>query len=176
MQNPGSRGYRRKGVEALTAPLLTARYGGEDVLRHYLRIVPYGNRIHGIAYAARRYFDKPVEDLSLAEIAFLSALPQAPSTSESLHAGKVQSSAPRAQGAGPRLARERKCRMARAGAGPPPAHRAAASSRRARLEEAPCTPSSAWNRCSPKKVRVDEKPPISSTPPWTWSCSARPPG
>ena len=28
----------------------------EDVLRHYLRIVPYGNRIHGISYAARRYF------------------------------------------------------------------------------------------------------------------------
>lgn len=80
MQNPGSRGYRRKGVEALTALLLTARYGREDVLRHYLRIVPYGNRIHGIAYAARRYFDKPVEDLSWAEIAFLSALPQAPST------------------------------------------------------------------------------------------------
>jgi penicillin-binding protein 1C len=40
--------------------------------------VPYGNRIHGIGYAARRYLDKPVDDLSWAEIAFLSALPQAP--------------------------------------------------------------------------------------------------
>jgi len=80
MQTPGARGYRRKAVEALTAVLLTARYGREDVLRHYLRIVPYGNRIHGISYAARRYFDKPVEDLSWAEIAFLSALPQAPGT------------------------------------------------------------------------------------------------
>jgi len=80
MQTPGARGYRRKAVEALTAMLLTARYGREEVLRHYLRIVPYGNRIHGISYAARRYFDKPVEDLSWAEIAFLSALPQAPGT------------------------------------------------------------------------------------------------
>jgi len=80
MQNPGARGYRRKAVEAVTAVLLTARYGREEVLRHYLRIVPYGNRIHGISYAARRYFDKPVADLSWAEIAFLAALPQAPGT------------------------------------------------------------------------------------------------
>jgi penicillin-binding protein 1C len=48
------------------------------VLRYYLEIVPYGNRIHGIAYAARRYLDKPVEDLSWAETAFLTAIPQSP--------------------------------------------------------------------------------------------------
>jgi len=78
MQSPGARGYLRKVTEAVTAVLLTERYGSREVLRHYLRIVPYGNRIHGIAYAARSYFDKPVEDLSWAEIAFLSALPQAP--------------------------------------------------------------------------------------------------
>ena len=78
MQSPGARGYLRKVTEAVTAVLLTERYGSREVLRQYLRIVPYGNRIHGIAYAARSYFDKPVEDLSWAEIAFLSALPQAP--------------------------------------------------------------------------------------------------
>src|SRR5262249_14024424 len=76
--SPGSRGYLRKATEAATAVFLTARYGREAILRHYLRIVPYGNRIHGIAYAARRYFDKPVEDLSWAEIAFLAGIPQAP--------------------------------------------------------------------------------------------------
>ncbi len=78
MQSPGARGYLRKVTEAATAVFLTERYGSREVLRQYLRIVPYGNRIHGIAYAARSYFDKPVEDLSWAEIAFLSALPQAP--------------------------------------------------------------------------------------------------
>lgn len=78
MQSPGERGYVRKAREALTAVLLTARYGRGEILGHYLRIVPYGNRIHGIAYAARRYFDKPVEDLSWAEIAFLAGIPQAP--------------------------------------------------------------------------------------------------
>ncbi len=78
MQEPGSRSYLRKAVEAMTALFLTTRYSREDVLKHYLRIVPYGNRIHGIAYAARRYFDKPVDDLSWAETAFLTAIPQAP--------------------------------------------------------------------------------------------------
>jgi penicillin-binding protein 1C len=78
IQNPGPRRYPRKATEALTALFMTWRYGRESVLKHYLRIVPYGNRIHGIAYAARRYFNKPVEDLSWAEIAFLSAIPQAP--------------------------------------------------------------------------------------------------
>ena len=79
LQHPGARGYLRKALEAATAWLATARYGREGVLRHYLRIVPYGHRIHGIAYAARRYLDKPVEDLSWAEIAFLAAIPQSPS-------------------------------------------------------------------------------------------------
>lgn len=78
MQNPGARTYLRKAVEALTGMFLTARYGRRGVLAQYLRLAPYGNRIHGIAYAARRYLDKPVEDLSWAEIAFLAALPQAP--------------------------------------------------------------------------------------------------
>ena len=78
MQHPGPRIYARKSVEALTAVLLTARHGRSAVLAHYLRIVPYGNRIHGIAYAARRYLDKPVEDLSWAETAFLTAIPQSP--------------------------------------------------------------------------------------------------
>ncbi len=78
MQHPGPRTYARKLVESLTALLLTARYGREAVLRQYLRLVPYANNIHGIAYAARRYLDKPVADLSWAEIAFLSAIPQAP--------------------------------------------------------------------------------------------------
>ena len=78
MQYPGRRTYLRKAAEAVTAGLITVRHGRRAVLGHYLRLVSYGNRIHGIAYAARRYFDKPVEDLSWAETAFLAAIPQAP--------------------------------------------------------------------------------------------------
>jgi penicillin-binding protein 1C len=79
LQSPGERGWVRKATEAATAVLLTGRYGRDAVMRHYLTLVPYGNRIRGIGYAARRYLDKPVEDLSWAEIAFLAALPQSPS-------------------------------------------------------------------------------------------------
>jgi penicillin-binding protein 1C len=77
--DPGERTYWHKLRESWRALVLTVRYGRDDILAAYLRLVPYGNRIHGIAYAARRYLDKPVEDLSWAEIAFLSAIPQAPS-------------------------------------------------------------------------------------------------
>jgi penicillin-binding protein 1C len=79
MQDPGPRTLAKKAEEALTALVLTQRYGRQAVMAHYLRLVPYGNRIHGIEYAARRYLDKPVADLSWAEVAFLAALPQAPS-------------------------------------------------------------------------------------------------
>jgi penicillin-binding protein 1C len=76
--DPGERSYWHKLREAWRALVLTARYGRGEILAAYLRLVPYGNRVHGIAYAARRYLDKPVTDLSWAEIAFLSAIPQAP--------------------------------------------------------------------------------------------------
>jgi penicillin-binding protein 1C len=78
MQHPASRGYITKTVEMATALTMTARYGREAVLQQYLRLVPFGQNSHGIAHAARWYFDKPVDDLSWAEIAFLSAIPQAP--------------------------------------------------------------------------------------------------
>lgn len=78
MQRPGARGWLRKAVEGATAVALTLRHGRDGVLRHYLRVVPYGHRIHGIGYAARRYLDKPVDDLSWAEVAFLAAIPQSP--------------------------------------------------------------------------------------------------
>ena len=79
LQNPGRRTYPRKALEAVTALFLTVRHGRDEILRHYLRLVPYGHQIHGIGYAARRYLDKPVADLSWAEVAFLAAIPQAPS-------------------------------------------------------------------------------------------------
>ena len=47
--------------------------------------MPYGNGSHGIAHAARWYFDKPVDDLSWAEIALLSAIPQSPTRMNPLH-------------------------------------------------------------------------------------------
>ena len=91
MQRPGRRSYARKALEAASAGLMTLRHGRQGVLAHYLRIVPYGNRVHGIAYAARLYLDKPVFDLSWAETAFLTAIPQAPArTNPFLPSGRAR--------------------------------------------------------------------------------------
>jgi penicillin-binding protein 1C len=79
LQTPAPRTLLNKALEAGTALCLTLRYGREAVLEQYLRLVPFGNNSHGIAHAARFYFDKPVADLSWAEIALLAAVPQAPS-------------------------------------------------------------------------------------------------
>jgi len=84
MQRPASRNIWAKLRESAAALALTWRFGREQLLAHYLRLVPYGNGSHGIAYAARWYFDKPTEDLSWAEIALLSAVPQSPTSNNLL--------------------------------------------------------------------------------------------
>ncbi len=78
LKNPGKRRWHKKISESVSAILKTVFYGREKVLRQYLKIAPYGNRIRGVNYAARRYFKKPIKDLSYAEIAILAAIPRAP--------------------------------------------------------------------------------------------------
>lgn len=79
LQRKGGTGWYWKAHDAVAALALTGRLGREGVLRGYFRDAPYGNRISGAACAARRYFRKPVQDLSLAECALLAAVPKAPS-------------------------------------------------------------------------------------------------
>ena len=78
MQTPGKRTYWKKFCEIIIARLLINKYGHEAVFRHYITLAPQGNRIHGAAYAARRYFRKPLRDLGWAEAALLAAIPKAP--------------------------------------------------------------------------------------------------
>ncbi len=78
MQSPGKRTYWKKFSEIIIARLLINKYGHEAVFRHYLTLAPQGNRTHGLAYAARRYFRKPLQDLGWAEAALLAAIPKAP--------------------------------------------------------------------------------------------------
>lgn len=106
MQNPAPRTLWNKAVEAGTALALTARYGRETLLAHYLRLVPYGNGSHGIAHAARYYLDKPVEDLSWAEIALLSAIPQAPALHNPRHPAGLRRAIARGQRALEELVRQ----------------------------------------------------------------------
>jgi penicillin-binding protein 1C len=85
MQHSRKRTIINKAIEAFAALLLTLRHDRELILKHYLRLVPYANQSHGIAHAARFYLNKPVEDLSWAEISFLAAIPQAPSLANPFH-------------------------------------------------------------------------------------------
>lgn len=70
--------WRRKTIEALTAPRMIDRLGHEEVLTLYLNSIYLGNGIYGIERAARHYFGERVEDLDLAEIATLVGMTQGP--------------------------------------------------------------------------------------------------
>jgi penicillin-binding protein 1C len=106
MQQPAARTPWAKAVEAGTALALTLRYGREALLAQYLRLVPYGNGSHGIAHAARFYLDKPVQDLGWAEIALLSAIPQAPALHNPLRPAGLDRARARGQRALLELARQ----------------------------------------------------------------------
>jgi penicillin-binding protein 1C len=78
LQSPAARSLGHKAREMAEAILLVRAHGREKVLRQYLTLAPYGNNVCGAARAARLYFDKPLEDVSWLQAAFLAALPQAP--------------------------------------------------------------------------------------------------
>lgn len=78
LQHPRGRNVVSKTIEASEALYLIHRHGHEAVLRHYLTVAPYGNRCQGVARASRLYFDKPLEDVSWLQAAYLAALPQQP--------------------------------------------------------------------------------------------------
>lgn len=78
------RTLRRKIKEAFLAILLERRYSKDEILLAYLNEVYLGQRgpvsIHGIGQAAYHYLGKDVEDLTLAESAFLVGMIQGPGT------------------------------------------------------------------------------------------------
>lgn len=70
--------WRRKMIEATTAPRMIDRLGHERVLTLYLNSIYLGNGIYGIERASRYYFGKGVGDLDIAEIATLVGMTQGP--------------------------------------------------------------------------------------------------
>ncbi|MCL2219287.1 MAG: transglycosylase domain-containing protein [Chitinispirillia bacterium] len=78
LQRGGGSNIFSKVRDSFAAVWLTVIYGRDRVLRQYISISPYGNRIAGAPCASRRYFRKPVQDLSLAESALLVSVPRAP--------------------------------------------------------------------------------------------------
>ncbi|MCT8266073.1 penicillin-binding protein 1A [Afifella sp. JA880] len=72
------RTYERKIKEALLSLRIEQAYSKDRILELYLNEIYLGLGSYGIAAAALNYFDKSVNELTLAEAAYLAALPKAP--------------------------------------------------------------------------------------------------
>src|SRR5215208_1208094 len=69
---------QRKIKEALLALKIERAYSKEKILELYLNEIYLGLGAYGIAAASLIYFDKSVHELTVAEAAYLAALPKAP--------------------------------------------------------------------------------------------------
>lgn len=70
--------YRRKVREAILAVQLEKSFPKEHILFLYLNQIYLGQGAYGVEAASQTYFHKSAKDLSLAEVALLAGLPQAP--------------------------------------------------------------------------------------------------
>ena len=75
---PSPRNVPGKVLEAWRALRLERTLSKDEILEQYLNRIPFGNQTFGVEAASRQYLGKPASDLSLAEAAFLAALPNAP--------------------------------------------------------------------------------------------------
>src|SRR5262249_9904442 len=74
----GERSLSRKGKKAIMARGLEARYWKDAILAVYMNHIYLGAGAWGVAAAARRYFQKDLEQLTLAECALIAGLAKAP--------------------------------------------------------------------------------------------------
>ncbi|WP_206378279.1 penicillin-binding protein 1A [Sneathiella limimaris] len=70
--------YERKAKEAILAIRIDRSLSKDRILELYLNEIYLGHRAYGVAAAALYYFDKSLNDLTIAEMAYLGALPKAP--------------------------------------------------------------------------------------------------
>ncbi len=73
------RSYKRKAQEVIIAFWLEAWLTKDEILSRYLSSVYFGDGVYGLRAAARHYFDRTPENLSLAQSAMLAGMVQAPS-------------------------------------------------------------------------------------------------
>jgi penicillin-binding protein 1A len=75
--DPGKR-YERKVREALLARRLEQELSKDEILELYLNHIYFGSGRYGIEEAARGYFGKHANEVTIAEAALLAGLPQSP--------------------------------------------------------------------------------------------------
>jgi penicillin-binding protein 1A len=71
--------FQRKIKEALLALKIERTYSKEKILELYLNEIYLGLGAYGVAAASLLYYDKSVHELTIAEAAYLAALPKGPS-------------------------------------------------------------------------------------------------
>jgi membrane peptidoglycan carboxypeptidase len=74
----------RKFKELVLSIQIERKFSKDEILTMYLNEAPYGGNIWGVATAVETYFNKPMNELSIVESAFLAGLPQRPSVLFSL--------------------------------------------------------------------------------------------
>ncbi|MEA2198625.1 MAG: penicillin-binding protein [Solirubrobacteraceae bacterium] len=78
------RDLRYKIIDAKLAEQLEKAHSRSWILDHYLNDVPYGTVLgqnaYGVGAASQLFFNKPVSQLNLAQVALLAGLPQAPTS------------------------------------------------------------------------------------------------
>jgi len=70
--------YERKVKEAILAHRMEKAMSKDRLLELYLNEIFLGSRAYGVAAAALQYFNKPLDELTISEVAYLAALPKAP--------------------------------------------------------------------------------------------------
>ena len=75
-----SQTVERKAKEAILALRLERAFSKQHIMTLYLNQIFLGARAYGVGSASLMYFNKPVAELTLGQIAFLAALPKAPNS------------------------------------------------------------------------------------------------
>ena len=70
--------YSRKIKEIILAIEIDSKFEKDEILRMYLNEIPYGSNTYGIESAAQTFFGVHAKELTLAQSALLTSLPNAP--------------------------------------------------------------------------------------------------
>lgn len=68
----------RKFRELLLALQIERELSKDEILKLYVNVIPFGKHAYGVQAAAYTYYDKPVHELSLAQLAMLAGIPNRP--------------------------------------------------------------------------------------------------
>jgi penicillin-binding protein 1A len=73
-----AKSFSRKIKEMILAKRIEEILSKDEIIALYLNNIYFGNNNYGIAEGARFYFNKPLDDLDIGEIAYLAGIPKSP--------------------------------------------------------------------------------------------------